>query len=98
MPNATLSNTTKRAPRLAKLAEIIKATGRFQVEVTQGYCNTDRKPKGLRYITRKGKGRTGTRLIVRWANGDLALDHNAAETYRSNNEVVEWMRQNGIKL
>jgi hypothetical protein len=88
-----------RAPRLRKLADIINADGRFNAIIEPGYCNTDRKPKGLRYITRKGKGRIGNRLIVRdKLLGTKVLDHNAAETYRHNGEVVEWMKANKIKL
>jgi hypothetical protein len=86
------------APRLKKLLGIINADGRFTATITIGYCNTDRKPKGLRYITRKGKGRTGNHLIVRDKDGNLLLSHNAAETYRHNAEVVEWMRSQGIKV
>jgi hypothetical protein len=86
-----------RAPRLKRLAEIINATGRFTATIEPGYCNTDRKPKGVRWRI-PGKGRRGNRLIVRWANGEVALNHNSAETYRHNGEVVEWMRQNKIKV
>lgn len=30
----------------------------------RGYCNTDRKPRGFRYITHVGKGRYGTRIKI----------------------------------
>lgn len=87
-----------KAPRLKRLAEIINATGRFTASIERGYCNTDRKVRGSR-LRWPGKGRTGNRLIVKdKLMGNVVLDHNAAETYRENSEVVEWMRQNKIKL
>jgi hypothetical protein len=69
--------------------------------------STDRpKPKGLRYRVHTGKGRTGNEIEF-WATrtievpghfgqdsviaGALAHRHNAAETYRSNDEVERWL-------
>jgi len=50
---------------------------------------TDRKIGRLRW---PGKGRYGNRLIVRDEATQLVLlDHNAAETYRSNDEVESWL-------
>ncbi len=57
-----------------------------------------------RGISRRGKGRTGTRLIVRWRNLSFhdprsrVLDHNAAETYRRNEEVEDWLRDEAPRL
>ena len=62
----------------------------LQVTVVRGYCNTDRKCGRLRI---EGKGRWGSRLIVRDSAGQLVLDHNNAETYRSTDEIVYWMGQ-----
>lgn len=88
---------TKRAPSLKTLAAKINADGRFKANITAGYCNTDRKIPGTR-LRHPGKGRTGNRLIVLDRRLNVVLDHNAAETYRHNGEVVEWMRKNKIAL
>jgi hypothetical protein len=56
----------------------------------EGWCNTDRQIPGTR-LRHPGKGRHGTRLLVYRPDGSLALDHNSAETYRSNDEVEEWL-------
>lgn len=82
----------KLLPRLTTLAAFIRAEmPDVTVTLEEGYCNTDRKPAGLRYITHVGKGRKGTRLRVR-RDGKVVYDHNAAETYRSNSDVVRWIR------
>lgn len=85
-----------RAPRLKKLLGIINADGRFTAVIQRGYCNTDRQIAGSR-LRWPGKGREGNRLIVRDKKGNVVLDHNSAETYRHNGEVVEWMEKNKIK-
>jgi hypothetical protein len=83
----------KRAPQLATLAKFIEAEIKgVRTRLEEGYCNTDRKPRGLRYITRPGKGRRGTQLKVFGAKGVCIFDHNSAETYRHNSEVVRWIR------
>lgn len=84
--------------RLKKLAEIINADGRFTAKIERGYCNTDRKIPGTR-LRHPGKGREGNRLIVtdKLLNTKV-LDHNAADTYRYNGEVVEWMKRNRIAI
>lgn len=86
------------APRLKTLAKLIKELWPdLDVKIERGYCNTDFKPRGCRYITRKGKGRYGNRLVVRQPEGNdffkwpVLLNHNSAETYRHNGEVVEWI-------
>lgn len=58
--------------------EIKDAWPELEVEVLRGYCNT-------------GKGRIGTRIIVKDVDGELLLDHNNAETYRRTYEVRNWM-------
>lgn len=83
----------KKMPRLATLAAFIQAEiPELKVSLEEGHCNTDRKPEGFRYITRPGKGRKGTRIKVRNPDGTFLIDHNSAETYRSNDEVVTWIR------
>lgn len=57
--------------------------------VEKGYANTDRKIGRLRW---PGKGRTGNRLVVR-RNAVVVLDHNSAETYRTNSEVEYWLER-----
>lgn len=85
-----------RAPRLAKLAEVINADGRFVATIEAGYCNTDRHPKGVRWRI-PGKGRRGNKLVVKNKSGETVFTHNAAETYRHNSEVVRWMDEVGVK-
>lgn len=56
-----------------------------------GFCNTDRKIGRLRH---QGRGRRGSRLIVsERGSGTIVFEHNAAETYRENSEVVDWIRR-----
>lgn len=84
------------ALRLATLAKIInEANAGYRASIVEGYCNTDRKVGRFRH---PGKGRRGNRLIVKDAAGNVALDHNAAETYRTNSEVVYWMSKAGIPV
>lgn len=72
--------------------EIVLRWPELRVTVERGHCNTDRKPRGFRYITRPGKGRWGSHLKVYDKVGTLLLDHNNAETYRTTREVREWMK------
>lgn len=77
------------ARRLSTIAKDINDNcDGFTAEIVRGYCNTDRKVGRLRW---PGKGREGNRLIVRNANCEVIFDHNAAETYRTNAEVEEWL-------
>lgn len=75
--------------RLKAIAKAIndKVPG-FRAEVVEGYCNTDRRIPGTRLI-HPGKGRRGNRIIVRDARGKVVIDHNSAEPYRTNAEVLE---------
>lgn len=61
----------------------------YHAEISDGYCNTDHKVGRQRW---PGKGRRGNRLIVSH-DGVSVLDHNAAQTYRSNVEVENWLRR-----
>jgi alpha-beta hydrolase superfamily lysophospholipase len=82
-------------PRLKTLGKLIAAAG-YDVRFETGYCNTDRHIAGTR-LRHPGKGRWGTRLIVS-KDGTVVFDHNAAETYKRNEDVVWWMAQQGIKV
>lgn len=79
-----------RARRLKVIAEWINANvPALDARVEPGYCNTDRKVGRLRW---PGKGRTGNRIIVTdRKDGRRVLDHNSAETYRTNSEVEQWL-------
>lgn len=82
----------KKARRLPAIAAWINANLAglgIAARIERGYCNTDRKIGRLR---RPGKGRQGNRLIVTHG-GSVVLDHNAAETYRTNSEVEHWLRR-----
>jgi hypothetical protein len=79
------------ARRLKTIARYINEThgDKLRAEVEQSYCNTDRKVGRLRW---PGKGRYGNRLIVTDVEtGRTLLDHDAAETYRRNDEVEYWL-------
>lgn len=45
----------------------------------------------------RGYGKNTNRLIVRNA-GKLVFTHNAALPYRTNSDIVYWMKQNGIEV
>lgn len=80
------------ALRLRTLAKLItERVPGVRATIERGYCNTDRKSAGCRYITHVGKGRYGNRLVVRRvvAPYEVLIDHNAAETYRANKEAMD---------
>lgn len=61
----------------------------YEAKIVEGYCDTDRKIGRLRI---PGKGRRGNRILVRrLVDKVMVLDHNAAETYRTNQEVEDWI-------
>jgi len=60
----------------------------YSARIEEGYCDTDRPSGNLRI---PGKGRYGNRLIVTNKAGVKVVDHNAAETYRNNGEVMQWL-------
>jgi len=88
-----------KAPRLATIAKWINANTTLHAWIEEGFCDTDRKYKGSR-IRFPGKGRTGNHLFVTTERVSRhamtraefykfeVISHNAAETYRSNDEVV----------
>lgn len=81
------------ARKLKTIAEWINKNTKYTATIRKSHCNTDRKPKGFRYITSKGKGRWGYLLEVKNAKGEIIYDHDSAETYRTNAEVEEWIKQ-----
>jgi hypothetical protein len=65
----------------------------LEARTRASHCNTDRQPRGCRYITHKGKGRRGT-LISVYRRTDLVrpiYTHDGAQTYRTNDEVERWL-------
>lgn len=81
-----------KSPRLKQLAKFInKNIPDVEAEIEEGYCNTDRHPKGVRWRI-PGKGRYGNKLIVK-KEGKIIFEHNAAETYRQNYEACRWICQ-----
>lgn len=93
-----------KAPTLKQLADQINREFPDLIAIVYpanhplgGWCSTDRKITGTR-LRRPGRGRRGSRLIVspriRTGNpGQIVFEHNAAETYRTNQEVVDWIRR-----
>lgn len=82
MPRDTIKSLAK---------EIQQRWPHLNVSVERGFCNTDRKPKGCRYITHVGRGRYGSQIIVKDTTGVVLLNHNNAETYRRTSEVRDWI-------
>lgn len=79
-----------RTLRLTAIAKILneKVPG-ITATVEKSWSNTDRKIAGSRLI-HPGKGRHGNRIIVkRTRTGEVLIDHDSSETYRSNSEVVD---------
>jgi hypothetical protein len=84
--------------RLATIAKWINDNRpELRAVIERDHVSTDFKPKGLRYITRVGKGRSGNRIKVFVKEGGGTgwpkpiYDHSAADTYRSNDEVERWL-------
>lgn len=83
-----------KSRRLSAIAEWINSNLRengYEAKIEKSFCNTDSKIKGTRF-RRPGKGRYGNKLLV-LKNGNLIFSHDAAETYRSNDEVEFWLQQ-----
>ena len=79
------------ARRLKQIANWINENTDHTAKIEQGYCNTDSSPRGCPYITHKGKGRYGNRLIVKTPEGEIVCDHNSAMTYSYNSQVEDWL-------
>lgn len=94
---ACYADRSVRAPRLAALAEFIRATWPdLRVSLEPWRSSTDRKIPGTR-LRRPGKGRDGKRLLVAQGAGllreDRLLDHRSGETYRENRDVCRWIAE-----
>lgn len=79
-----------RGKRLKTLAKFINNNFQLKAEIKEGYFNTDRHIPGTR-LRHIGKGRWGNMLVVKDLSGKEIFSHNAAETYRYNQEVVDWI-------
>jgi hypothetical protein len=84
----------RRLPTIARW--INEHCPELEARIVRGYCDTDRKIGRLRW---PGKGREGNKLEV-WRRGETdssryqpIFTHNAAETYRNNGEVEDWLRR-----
>jgi len=91
-----------RAPRLATICKWINLHTSLHAQILEGFCDTDRVVRRIRY---PGKGRRGNLLWVvddatacanlAWnrklvrERGHVVIEHNAAEPYRTNSEVVD---------
>lgn len=83
--------TQPKARRLKVIAAWLNAhVPALVAEIVEGYDSGDRQMGRLRS---PGKGRYGTRLIVKdRASGEVVKDHNSAEAYRTNNDVEQWIK------
>ena len=81
-----------RGKRLKTLARFIEEHLGLKTEIVEGYCNTDRHIPGTR-LRHVGKGRYGNKLIIKDQKEKVVFEHNSAETYRYNGEVVDWIIQ-----
>ena len=83
----------RRLKTIAKWINENLAEKGFMAKVEEGFCSTDRKLSGTR-LRRPGKGRTGNCLKVYRAGREYPIfEHNAAETYRTNEEVERWLER-----
>jgi len=83
--------------RLKTLAKFINDHFSFKAVIVEGYCNTDRHISGTR-LRHPGKGRTGNKLVVKDLEGKEIFRHNSAETYRCNQEVIDWIIRRNVWL
>jgi hypothetical protein len=98
-PAVTATQKTYRR-RLSTIAAWINANlPELEAKIERSSCNTDTKVAGTRFL-RRGKGRRGNRLkVFRRQGGEVSkigerrpiFDHNAAETYRTNDDVERWL-------
>lgn len=94
----------ERVPRLKALAaEIERRFPDLATVLDSWTSDTDRHPNGVRWRI-PGKGRKGTRLRVFVRRGpgqgpadyfDPIFEHRAGDTYRRNQDVVDWMERRG---
>ena len=85
--------TTARKPKIRTLRDLARVINSldngYRATVAPSRSSTDRKPRGFRYITHKGKGRKGLKLKVFAPNGKCVIEHDTSETYRTVREAVE---------
>ncbi len=84
-----------KARRLKTIARWInESLPGYRAEIREGYRNTDRKIPGTR-LRHEGRGRWGNVITVFKRNEhdgwSRVFEHNSAETYRSNQEVEDWL-------
>ncbi len=81
---------------IKRLAEEIKFRWpELHVQIEHSQVSTDRQIGRLRW---PGKGRTGTRIVVKDSGFKTLLDHNNAETYRRTSDVRAWMERYATSL
>ncbi len=88
-----IASMLEKARRLKTIAKWINENSKkYKAEIVEGYCNTDRKIGRLRS---PGQGRYGNKIVIRnRETNEIVKEHNAAETYRQNWEVEDWVRWN----
>lgn len=79
-----------KVPRLAVLAQrIMDLFPDLEAKIERGYCDTDHHDSNGRRVP--GRGRHGNQLVVTHRTTRIVVyTHNAAETYRTNLDVVRW--------
>jgi len=85
-----------RGKRLKTLAKFINEHLPFKATIEKDWKNTDRHIPGTR-LRHAGKGRRGNKLVVKNLEGKVVFSHSAAETYRENREVVDWIIRKRFK-
>lgn len=76
--------------RLKSLARMIEVLG-YRTVLRRVRESTDRHIRGTR-MRHPGKGREGNKLeVYDRETGELVFEHNAAQTYRCNQEVMDWI-------
>lgn len=82
----------RHSRRLKTLARIINENmDDLHASVEYGWESTDSPIPDAR-LRRVGKGRSTYKLVVTIdSTGQIVFSHNGAETYRRNDEVVQWL-------
>lgn len=78
-----------RVRTLKQLAKLINDLDNgYTATVSSSWSSTDTKIAGTR-MRRQGVGRKGSRLWVRDPKGEIVIDHDTSETYRTVEEAIE---------
>jgi len=78
------------ARRLKTLARLINdELDGYTAEIVEGFYQGSHDI-GERYVYKQGKERYGNRLVVRDADRNVVLDHDATRPYRYNWQVEQW--------